>query len=163
VAQAHALIVRVSDAAREGVSIAEVFDSVDQDLHELYCAIFDQETDEILETVADPSGLRDVLVVDTVKVVADRRGQKLGLRFVDRIRTLYSRGCAVVVLKAYPLTLERPKHPDLVDRDVFVRPFSCEGDAAKAKLRAYWSQLGFRQVPDTDFMVFDTSETPPST
>lgn len=162
VAQAHVLKVRVDAADRYGFSIAEVFDSVDQDLHELYCAIYDEKTGEILEGLAEPCGLQNVLYIDTVKVVANRRGQGLGLKFVDRIRELSADGCAIVALRVHPLTWENPKHPDQIDRDVFTKRFACEGSDAKAKLRAYWSRLGFKQVSDTDFMVFDMSEEPPT-
>jgi hypothetical protein len=161
VARVHALLVRVRVAERSGCSISELFDSVDQDLHGLYDAIYDQKTGEIREDLSDSVGNRNVLYVDTVKVVSNRRGQGLGLRMVECLRDIFAEGCAVVALKAYPLSLTHSKNKDKTDDEVFARPFAAGGEEAKAKLRAYWSRLGFKRVDQTDYMVFDMSDEPP--
>jgi len=158
VARVHALLLRVRLAEKNGVSPAELFDSVDQDVHELYCAIFDQETENIRGDIAEASDFRDVLYIESVKVIPNRRGKKLGLHAVERLCDVFGEGCAVVVLKAHPLTLERSKYQDAINHEVFSAPFEARGDAAKAKLRTYWSQIGFTRVDDTDFMVLDMND-----
>jgi hypothetical protein len=158
VARIHALLLRVRLADDNGVSPAELFDSVDQDLHELYCAIFDQETESIRGDLAGASDFRDVLYIESVKVIPSRRGKKLALYAVERLRDVFGEGCAVIALKAHPLTLEKSKYQDAINHEVFATPFEARGDAARAKLRTYWSQIGFERVGDTDFMVFDMND-----
>ena len=162
VAQVHALRINVTLAEEKGYPLAEVFDTVDQDLHELYCAIYDEKTEAIRDDLAEGALGRDVLHIETVKVIPSRRGQRLGLRFVERLRDLFGGGCAVLTLQAFPLSYEHSKHPDKIDREVFSKGFSASGDEAKAKLRAYWSQLGLKRVGQTDYMLFDLSERPPT-
>ena len=158
VARVHALLLRVRLAERNGVSPAELFDSVDQELHELYCAIFDEESESIRGDIAEPSDFRDVLYIESVKVIPSRRGKRLALYAVERLRDVFGEGCAVVALKAHPLTLEKSKYQDAINHEVFAKPFDARGDAAKAKLRAYWGQIGFTRVGDTDFMVMDMND-----
>jgi hypothetical protein len=158
VARIHALLLRVRLAEKNGVSPAELFDSVDQDVHELYCAIFDQKTENIRGDLADASDFRDVLYIESVKVIPSRRGKRLALHALERLRDVFGEGCAVIALKAHPLTLEKSKYQDAINHEVFATPFDARGDAAKAKLLTYWSQIGFARVDDTDFMVFDMSD-----
>jgi hypothetical protein len=158
VARIHALLIRVRLAERNGVSPAELFDSVDQDMHELYCAIYDEEAENIRGDIAEASDFRDVLYIESVKVIPNRRGKKLALHAVERLRDVFGEGCAVVVLKAHPLSLEKSKYQDAINHEVFATLFETRGDAAKAKLRAYWGQIGFARVDDTDFMVLDMSD-----
>ena len=133
---------------------------VDSETPEMYSALFDHKTGELLEEVAEPSGGSDVLYVRSVRIIASRRGQRLGLRAIHRLRRSFGGGCAVLALKAHPL-IPDPNYVDVMDREVFGVPFPVAGDAAKERLRAYWSTLGFRRVRDTDYMTFDMSEEPP--
>ena len=162
IAHVHATLFHVRTAERFGVPPSELFDSVNQEAHELFCAIFDEEAGCIRGDLAEPSDFRDVLYIESVKVIPSRRGRKLALHVLERVRDMFGGGCAVLALKAYPLTLDKSKYQDAINHEVFATPFAAKGDAAKAKLRAYWSQLGFERVDDTDFMVFDMSEEPPA-
>jgi hypothetical protein len=162
VARVHALLFRMRSAERYGISPAEVFDSVDQDVHELYCAIFDSTRETLRGDLVEPSDFRDVLYIESVKVVPNRRGQKLGLQAVDHLREVFGGSSAAVTLKAFPLTADHSKYQDAINHEVFSKPFATTGEAAKAKLRTYWSQLGFERVDDTDYMIFDMSDEPPA-
>jgi hypothetical protein len=161
VARAHAVLFHISQADRFGAPLAEIFDSIDQDVHELFCTVFDEQSGSLRGDLVEPSDLRDLLYIDSVKVIPSRRGKDLGLRVVERIRDVFGGGCAALALKAFPMTPDRAKYDDAINHEVFSRPFATAGDAAKTKLRSYWSRLGFERVDDTDFMVFDTSDDPP--
>jgi hypothetical protein len=161
IAHVHALRVQVELGEASGLSVFELFDSVDQDLHELYGAIYDQDSDEPREDLVDPTGLRDVLYIDALKIVSNERGKRLGLRIVERIRNMSGGGCAAIALNARPLSVDDEKWPDKVDYEVFDRSFLTSGAEAAERLRAYWGQLGFKRVNNTNFMVFDLSEVPP--
>src|ERR1700722_9669103 len=104
VAQVHALRVQVELGEASGLSVFELFDSVDQDLHELYAAIYDQESDELREDLVDPTGLRDLLYIDALKIVSTERGKRLGLRIVERIRNMCGGGRAAIASKVRPLS-----------------------------------------------------------
>ena len=161
VARVHALAIRLAEAERVGFTAAEVFDSIDQELHEFYCAIYDQEGETFRGDLVDPTDLRDVLYIDSVKVIPSRRHKMVGLRAVERIREMLGGGCALLALKALPIDPENPKYSEAIDREVFGHPFPTRGEVAKAKLRDYWSRLGFARVDDTNFLVFDMSEDRP--
>jgi hypothetical protein len=161
VARAHAILFHVRQAERFGASLAEVFDCIDQDVHELFCTVYDEETGSLRGDLVEASDLRNLLYIESVKVIPSRRGKDLGLRVVERMRDVLGEGCAAIALKAFPMTPDRAKFHDAINHEVFSRPFPTEGDQAKAKLRSYWSRLGFERVGTTDFMLFDTSEEPP--
>jgi hypothetical protein len=161
VARIHALLIRVANAERWDFSPAEVFDSIDQDVHELYCAIYDQQRETLRGDLVEPTDFRDVLYIDSVKVIPNRRHQRLALKAVELLRDMFGEGCAVLALRAHPIDPKSPKYQEAFDREVFSQPFEAHGDAAKTKLRDYWSQLGFERVDDTDFMVFDMSDERP--
>jgi GNAT superfamily N-acetyltransferase len=161
IARAHAVLFHVRQAERFGASLAEIFDSIDQDVHELFCTVYDEETGALRGDLVEASDLRDLLYIESVKVVPSHRGKKIGLRMVERMRDVLGGGCAAIALKAFPMTAERAKYHDAINHEVFSRPFAVTGEAAKAKLRSYWGRLGFERVGTTDYMLFDPSEDPP--
>ena len=100
IARVHATLFHVRTAERFDVPPSEVFDSVNQEAHELFCAIFDEEAGCIRGDLAEPSDFRDVLYIESVKVIPSRRGRKLALHIIERVRDMFGGGCAVLALKA---------------------------------------------------------------
>jgi hypothetical protein len=154
VGEAQAFLFHIRDAVHDGIDLADLFNSVDDDVHAMFDAVLASATGGI-------QGIHsDLLFIRDVKVVATHRGAKIGLRAVQRLARSFGGGSAVAVLKAAPVVMVEEALSDW-DKRVFSAPFSAEGDAAKAKLQAYWSEIGFRLVKGTDFMVRDTADGAP--
>jgi len=144
-----ARVVRVGRARDEGVSVFEVFDSIDQSLHEFHAALFDPEEDEFkpdLVECADP----DLLIIDTIELDEDHRGHRLGLLAALRVIETFGAGCGAVALCAAPIRRGlAASSPEL-------------GRVAREKLRRHWARLAFELVDTTDVMVLDLAYEHPS-
>lgn len=84
VARVHVSLIRLGEAERWGFMPAEVFDHFETDSRDLYRGLFDTERGTLRRDLVEPTSLRDVLYVESVKVIPSRRKQNLGLRVVER-------------------------------------------------------------------------------
>ncbi len=161
--QIHALRIRIREAAKFGISARDLFQASEEPMRGLYDAIYDVETGEIRGRIADTTVNRDILFIESVKIIPRWRGKRLGLDLVERACELLADGCAAMALKAVPLSEDdETMYPDNIDYDVFSEPFPAAEDEAKSKLRAYWAQLGFERVDETDYMALDPSRDRPT-
>lgn len=105
-------------------------------------AIFDSgDLNEDFADLIEPLGDR-VLILDSIEIVPDLRGQGLGPLIAGLAITALSGGAVAAV--CYPAPFERPSGPDGQPRDF--RPG--EREAAVAKLSKLWATLGFEHFRD---------------
>jgi hypothetical protein len=138
-------------AADRRCSMLEVCDAHSQELYDCYTAMFNHDTDEILEELALDS-FGDLLFVCTVEIAKKHRGLKLGLlALLETVRT-FGGGCALAVIKPFPLQFSGNAGGEnaLAFR------------AAQEKLRGYWRKLGFTRVKKTDYYYIDLARRLPS-
>jgi hypothetical protein len=100
--------IHVDLAQQAGVSLFDVCDAHSQEMHDLYAALFDTETDDLKEEVRacyDASD-NDILVLDYVLLSPRWRGLKLGLMAARSLIDLLGGGCGLAVSWVYPLNGE---------------------------------------------------------
>jgi GNAT superfamily N-acetyltransferase len=147
--------VRVDWARRARLPASDLF-ACDPTLKALYPLLF-RNDDTLRFPVTVPEVGANVLFVDALSIVPAHRGKGLGARVLERLALDYGRVWAVMALRAAP---------DVVDFDqlsawteqVYAAPFQATGEAAKSRLRAYWSRYGYKRLGDlNDYMARDVS------
>jgi hypothetical protein len=124
-------------------SLFDVCDAHSGDLHEVYAALFNPETDDLKEEVraAFEVSDTDILVVDELTLAPRWRGLRLGLLVLRRLIDLHESGCGLVVCRPYPLGADTPE----------------ARRAGTVKLRRYIKALGFKRIGKTPFYGLSTS------
>ncbi|AUX42154.1 uncharacterized protein SOCE26_035810 [Sorangium cellulosum] len=158
--------VQAGRACNDGESLFEVCDSVDQSLHEYASAVYDYEEESILDSISDGCVGADILIVESIQIVAAHRGRRLGLLAMRRTVDTFGDGCAAVVIKPFPLQFSA--HPNRSSRarpepetQMDMASFVGGEKAAFAKLRKYWKQLGFRRIGKTEYFALDLQSKQP--
>lgn len=162
-----ARVVRAQRAVDDGESLFDVCDSVDQDLHESASAVYDYDRSGIKESISDDCIGIDILIVDSIQIIAGHRGKGLGHLAMRRAVDTFGHGCALVVIQPFPLQFSIP--PDRVPRRVAGRDAKMgwqslhrNKNVALARLRNYWKQMGFQRVGRTNYFVLDLQLKHPS-
>lgn len=135
--------VDLGEALNLNASIEEIFD-VSSELYEVYAALFNPQTDELLDSLKLES-FGDVLVVHSVEIVPEYRGLNLGLLAMLQTIKTFGGGCAIAAIKPFPLQFSSKVTPD--NEAEFVQ--------GQNKLREHWKRLGFRRAGKTDFYYLD--------
>ncbi len=76
------LLVRVAAAENDGVSLFKVFDSYDQDLHEVYCALFDKN-EEIKTSLSFHPFVLEFLVIRNLTLAPRYQNTSLGSQVIE--------------------------------------------------------------------------------
>src|SRR4051812_46448651 len=98
-----------ADLAEEsGVSLFDVCDAHSQDLHEIYAALYDLETQSLKDSVRRQfDGFdNDVLVLEHVLLSPRWRGLRLGLLAARKMIDLLGGGCGLTVAYIAPLNTD---------------------------------------------------------
>ena len=123
-----AYLVKVDRAFDEGESLFAAMDSIDQSVHDCYCALFDPKTDEWNSSILGFYGYKilsmDVLYIESV----DLEPQFQSIDITPIIRETLATFGANVGLVAH--AEEQPEN---------------------AKV---WTDFGFRKLPDSDFYTY---------
>lgn len=159
-----ARVVHAGRACNEEQSLFDVCDSIDQSLYDYASAVLDLDSGSIRESVSDGCAGADVLIVESIQVVPAHRGRRLGLLAMRRTIDTFGQGCAVVVIKPYPLQFsgihnrrspEKEAERAKWDARMAMKSLGSDQRAASRKLRKYWSRVGFERVGKTDYFVLD--------
>ncbi|APR87938.1 hypothetical protein A7982_13287 [Minicystis rosea] len=146
--------IHVGLAEEHAENLLDVFDAHSQEMLELYEAIFDHETDEIWDSVAEKTSGQDVLFVNSIELLPRYRGRRLGLQALQRTMEFLGTGCAVTVVEAHPIDYDQVQDERWVQR-MRLKRFKRDVDAAAKRLRQYWSRLGFKRAGRTNYLTFD--------
>jgi len=76
------LLVRVAAAESDGVSLFQVFDSYDQGLHEVFCALFDKN-EEIKTSLPFDSFAHELLVIRNLTLAPRYQNTSLGSQVIE--------------------------------------------------------------------------------
>jgi GNAT superfamily N-acetyltransferase len=152
--------VDVTGAMTERESIFDVFDS-DSTCIQYFEALYGAD-DDIKPRVArlahgdsylwNPS----LLILDRLVIYREYRGSGLGLVALRALIHRFRAGAGLIALKAFPLQFEgnhRVKPAGCDETKFGYDQFDVPMAKASSKLRSYYRQVGFLQVPRTQFMV----------
>lgn len=154
-----------ADLSQEaGVPLFDVCDAHSQEMHELYTALFDIESDDLKELIQRRFETvdSDLLILDYVLLAPKWRGLKLGLLAARKLIDLIGGGCGLVVSDIAPL------NPDAAEfRKVpksWLPRANGEGEqrAARVKLRRYFKQMGFRRIGRSRFYGLSLTQVTPT-
>jgi GNAT superfamily N-acetyltransferase len=144
-------------AMDEDVDLFVAMDSISSSTLECFEALFDPESHEWKESVAslykyDVPG-HDVLLIEAVELDPAYRGKSIGAQVVrETIATLGS-SCGLVTCKPFALQYEGwTDEPN--DSRQQLPGFEAKRLADFGKVEQFWTGLGFRNLPDSDFYVF---------
>ena len=162
-----ATLIDVRGAVIEGESVFDVFDS-DSVCIGYFEALYDYDEDDfkpqVTQIVCEDDFLSNpnLLVVDKLVIYPQYRGKSLGLLALRALIHRHRSGVGLIAMNPVPLQFES-KFVDEKNSDLFRRfgldSFSLPKNKATAKLKKYYGRLGFKQVPQTEFMV-RSSELP---
>lgn len=153
----RAYYVDAEGALNAGVPLHDVLDAMQATCD--YLELYDLETGSFSEA-AKKAGDADwlfepnLLILDRLEILPRYRGRGYGLQALVGMMHWFQSGAGLVAMKPFPLqseaSIRRPGDPpDPLELDKFPRHHI----AARTKLRRYYSQLGFKLVTKTDFMV----------
>ena len=157
--------VHFGEAYENGVSWFDVLDARSADTA-MYVDLLDAEGfgySEWVESNFEPFG-SGLLILDRIRIEPEHRGQGYGLYAAQLMITGFaSNGIVACVPAPYELLKDAPPLRLGEDDSNSSREKRIPGwTAAEAKLREYWSLLGFEQVPDSDvFALSLTTRRPP--
>jgi GNAT superfamily N-acetyltransferase len=144
-------------ALNEGENLFDAMDSISSSTLECCEALFDHESGGWKKSVEDMyendiPGL-DVIFIDTIELEPVSRGKGIGAQVVrETIATLGS-SCGLVACK--PFALQYVNWMDEKNKAVREQPgFETRRLADFRKVDQFWTDLGFRKLPDSDFYTF---------
>ncbi len=157
-------LVRMGNALEANFPMREVFD-LSQEMTDIAAALFDSSYEEMKPTVtktfpyADFSG--DLLVIESLDLEAFARGQRLGLSVIYRIIQDWESGCSLTVIQPHPERMGNTgdEIPGGVG-DEFGFSEGSSGDS-KDDLDRYFSDLGFKRIPESRFLGLPSSMARP--
>ncbi|CAB3793569.1 hypothetical protein LMG28688_03751 [Paraburkholderia caffeinitolerans] len=152
--------VDVTGAITEGESIFDVFDS-DSTCIQYFEALYGTDEDikpRVARLAHGDSCLWNpsLLILDRLVVHREYRGSGLGLVALRGLIHRFRTGAGLIALKAFPLQFEgnhREKPEGSDEIKLGYDQFDVPMPKASSKLRSYYRQVGFVQVPRTPFMV----------
>ncbi|WMY11104.1 hypothetical protein [Paraburkholderia phenoliruptrix] len=152
--------VDVTSAMTEGESIFDVFDS-DSTCIQYFEALYGADEDikpKVARLATSDSCMwnSNLLILDRLIIYREYRGSGIGLVALRALIHRFRAGAGLIALKAFPLQFEgshRVKPAGYDETKFGYDQFDVPMQKAFSKLRSYYRQVGFVQVPRTQFMV----------
>lgn len=157
-------LIDADSAINDSRSVEVTFDA-SSSTWDVYQALYDPETHELRESVVklafqdEYSSTYNVLLLDRLVIYPEHRGHGLGLIALRALMQEFRSFVSLIVMKPYPLQFESEEGPTHEPLDGLGREhwkldaFPRRETVATAKLRKYYSKLGFVRVPKTPYMV----------
>jgi hypothetical protein len=154
--------VHLDQALEDGVSWFEVLDAPTSDMAMYIDLISPNESayTDWVQSNLEPLGSK-LLIIDRVRIEPEHRGHGYGLCAAQLMIQGFTSddGLVACVPAPYELLEDAPCVTPEDDQS----PKQIPGwTAAEAKLRQYWSLLGFRQVPESDVFALSLTHQQPS-
>lgn len=152
-------LIDVEQAEARDVAPADLFDQMEE-AYECYELLFDPESDEIRDEFMDAFGVaetRNILMLHHLEVLSAFRGHSIGLAAMSRAIDLFGQGCGYVVLKVAPLQFASRDYSLEANwyEKYGLAQFTADKVAAGQKLQDYYARLGFRSIPEKQWMVLN--------
>jgi hypothetical protein len=150
--------------AREaGQSLFDVCDAHSQEMHEVYAALCDPDTDDFKEDVRARFDVfdSDILVLDYVLLSPRWRGLKLGLLAARKMIDLVGGGCGLAVSFIHPVNPDAHEFKRVPAGWISRHANEDAVRDARRKLRGYFRRMGFRRIGKTRFDGMSLSHVTP--
>jgi GNAT superfamily N-acetyltransferase len=146
--EAH--VIQVNRIISDGESLFQACDAHSQTVHDYGCVLFDFRSGGLKPAIEDQFGVvgtSDILILDKIEVLPAHRGHGVGLAAACSFLDTFETGCCLAVGEPYPMQFKEmtPEHAEWCKK-MGVDAFVAGEKRASAKLRAYWSRLGFKQI-----------------
>jgi hypothetical protein len=162
----EAIILHVGNAMNDGEEIAEACDAHSAEAHEYRSAVLavnNEWRDDVDKQFGGELFEHDVLAFTKLEIKQEHRGQKLGLLSLLRTMNIFSGGCGLTLIKPWPLQYTSKEFDEIEATGRTSQGWTArKRDLEFAKLRSYWSQLGFERIEATDFYAFPHFKPLPS-
>ena len=144
-------------AMDEGENLFDAMDSISSSTLECFEALFDHESGEWKKSVEGLYGEEvpghDVVLIETIELEPVYRGKGIGAQVVRQTIATLGSSCGLVACK--PFALQYANWIDEKNSAVREQPgFEAKRLADFGKVAQFWRDLGFRNVPDSDFYTF---------
>ncbi len=159
----------VDGAVTEADSVFDLFDAHAATAE--YLVLYDDEqirfTDAVFKVASGLGTLfyKNLLALDRLIIEPEYRGKGRGLVALRGLIHLLRAGAGLIVMKPFPLQREAhfKSRDNRAERErLQLDTFPGNYRTAVAALRRYYSRLGFKRLPGTDFMVLDPERELPS-
>ena len=158
-------VVRVGNVINDENNLYDVFDC-HAETAEAAAAIFNASCTDYRAAIGrgfEEAALGgDILLLRRLRIAPVARGQRLGLSVLERVVRDWSSGCALVVLKPFPLQFESHARKGRDWERLDLGSFTQSKGAATAKLAAYYSTLGFARIGRSPFHALCPMERLPN-
>lgn len=165
----RAFYVDVVRLSKEDESVWDALDCHSEAMASYFLPIFGDAAPEFSDTVFGVCKTaiegENLLILDRLEIFERFRGYGFGLRAMRQMMVCFSPGAGLIAIKPYPLQFEagfRETKQSAWSQHMRFDRFGKDQEAATQKLQAYYGQLGFVTLPDSDFMVFATGWHIPS-
>lgn len=143
-------IIQVDRIINDGESLFDACDAHSQTVHNYSCVLFDFRSGGLkraIERQFNLVGAGDILILDKIEVLPAHRGHGLGLAAACSFLDTFENGCCLAVGEPYPMQFKEMtrEHTEWCAK-MGVDAFVGDEEHATAKLRAYWSRLGFKKI-----------------
>lgn len=162
-----ARVIDVRGAMFDGCDIFDVFDS-EGGAMSCYENLYESDTEDFNEKTRDVAFGGDypwnpnILILDYLLVRPEFRGKGLGLHTIRALIQRLRQGVGLVALKPFPLQFEIGAVESPEYRKKGLHLFRLAEEQARRKLLEHYALLGFREVPDTGYMVLNPETKLPS-
>jgi GNAT superfamily N-acetyltransferase len=109
---------------------------------------------ELEELLGEAPACQNALILDRLEILPKFRGKRFGLLVLRRLIERFSAGVGIVAMKPFALQLEAtwPEEADEWRERMKLKEFPKDENRSIAKLRWYYAQLGFKRLPNSEFM-----------
>jgi len=162
-----ARVIDVRGSMFDGYDIFDVFDS-DSGAMSCYENLYESDTEDFNEKTrlvafgGDYPWNPNILILERLVIAPEFRGKGLGLQAIRALIRRLRQGVGLVALKPFPLQFEAGASESKGYRAKGLHLFKLRETEARKKLVEYYARLGFREVPDTEFMVLNPEAKLPS-
>lgn len=157
-------VVHVASARRDKVSLFDVFDSVDDAVHEYWSVLFEFDTADALQVFPDfpYSDEGDVLLIHNIELLPRHRRRRVGLQCIDSLLRSVGSSCCIAAGKVGPRYVPPLAEQSAWDRAMERFEFQSSGYSDGVHLQRYLRPLGFRRFPGTPFVLRRMSDPLPA-
>jgi GNAT superfamily N-acetyltransferase len=164
IGQAAAQVVHLSVASDDGVPWFDVLDATNADTAsclELIETCEDDWTNWVRKTL-EPH-YSDLLILDRIQIKPSYRGKGFGLHAADALIRSLGGGAGIVTCIPAPYhLLENDREDKHLLNTASADSYSSDWNEAVARLRAYWSLLGFQPVPYSEICALSQARRRPT-
>jgi GNAT superfamily N-acetyltransferase len=151
----YAFLALQSRALNDHVSLFDAMDSISASTEECFEALYNADetgwSDAVEELYEGQVLAMDALFIEEIVIQPEYRGKGIGAEVVrETINTFASNGVGIVACKLFPLQYSgweehsRKQEPGFAEKRL----------AGFARVARFWTDLGFRKLPDSDFYTY---------